>query len=174
MSCQCRCPAPVACQRSRSSIRYGVDDVWTCCWRSGVPPPPPPILFHRARLHGVRLHTRTQKVRASASLLVQGKWCPQGQYLWLCGCLLRQLLPLPEAYDRALSGKRDTVKSLKSAIRDAGLEDRNRIELQRAIQAHFRVRVGAGREKSRVIGIFVVLVFPCLYLTVANFTCILF
>lgn len=51
-----------------------------------------------------------------------------------------QLLPLPEAYSRALRAKMENVGRVRSAIGGAGLDDKSRVELQSAIQAHFRVR----------------------------------
>jgi hypothetical protein len=66
-----------------------------------------------------------------------------------------QLLPLPEPFDKALNAKRESVKDLKAAIAEAGLEGRARAELQRAVSAHFRVRVatswGEPRSAARIV-----------------------
>ncbi len=70
--------------------------------------------------------------------------CPCAQFF--------QLLPLPEPFDKALNSKRESVKALKATIHGAGLDDRARGDLQRAVMAHFRVGAGGvvcgqGRER---------------------------
>lgn len=48
------------------------------------------------------------------------------------------LLPLPEEYAKALTTQRNSVRALRRAIREMGLEDAQRKELQAAVQANFR------------------------------------
>jgi len=48
------------------------------------------------------------------------------------------VLPLPEEYAKALATQRDSVRALRRAIREMGLEEGQRKELQSAVQASFR------------------------------------
>ncbi len=80
-----------------------------------------------------------------------------------------QLLPLPEPFDKALNAKRESVKHLKAAIREAGLEDRARSELQRAVQAHFRVRAQPQQQTPLTHSLTRLLLVSCPYRSTASF-----
>lgn len=59
-------------------------------------------------------------------------------------------LPIPKEYGKAISTVKDSVRALRRTIRDMGLEDTQRKELQAAVQASFREWLASSGQLRQV------------------------